>query len=217
MTLDLQEVQAQLKAMKLDGWLLYDFQGLNPIARKLLGLQEALLTRRWFCWIPSQGSMTLLCHRIERQGFDRLPASTVLFSSWEEMQAGLERLLQGSRRVAMEYSPHCSIPYVSRVDAGTLELVRALGKTVVSSADLVQYFEARWSQEQLQTHLQASRLLMDVLVRDLRTGAGGHPQPQPAHRAPVATEHVPNVPGAGTGIVFPSHCGRQPEQRKPPL
>ena len=163
MTLDLQEVQAQLKAMKVDGWLLYDFQGLNPIARKLLGLQEALLTRRWFCWIPSQGSMTLLCHRIERQGFDRLPASTVLFSSWEEMQAGLERLLQGSSRVAMEYSPLCSIPYVSRVDAGTLELVRALGKTVVSSADLVQYFEARWSQEQLQTHLQASRLLMDVL------------------------------------------------------
>ena len=79
------------------------------------------------------------------------------------MQAGLERLLKGSRRVAMEYSPHCYIPYVSRVDAGTLELVRSLGTTVVSSADLVQYFEARWSGEQLQTHLQASRLLMEVL------------------------------------------------------
>lgn len=163
MTLDLQEVQAQMKAMKLDGWLLYDFQGLNPIARKLLGLQDAMLTRRWFCWIPCQGSMTLLCHSIERQGFEHLPAPSVLFSSWEEMQAGLERLLQGSGRVAMEYSPHCSIPYVSRVDAGTLELVRSLGKTVVSSADLVQFFEARWSREQLRTHLQASRLLMEVL------------------------------------------------------
>ena len=163
MTIDLQEVQAQLKAMKLDGWLLYDFQGLNPIARKLLGLQDAMLTRRWFCWIPAHGPMTLLCHSIERQGFEQLPAPSVLFSSWEEMQAGLERLLQGSRRVAMEYSPQCFIPYVSRVDAGTLELVRSLGKTVVSSADLVQYFEARWSREQLQTHLQASRLLMDVL------------------------------------------------------
>lgn len=163
MTMDLQEVQAQLKAMKLDGWLLYDFQGLNPIARKLLGLQDAMLTRRWFCWIPAQGSMTLLCHSIERQGFEQLPAPSVLFSSWEEMQAGLERLLQGSRRVAMEYSPNCFIPYVSRVDAGTLELVRILGKTVVSSADLVQYFEARWSREQLRTHLEASRLLMDVL------------------------------------------------------
>lgn len=163
MTMDLQEVQAQLKAMKLDGWLLYDFQGLNPIARKLLGLQDAMLTRRWFCWIPAHGPMTLLCHSIERQGFEQLPAPSVLFSSWEEMQAGLERLLQGSRRVAMEYSPQCFIPYVSRVDAGTLELVRGLGKTVVSSADLVQYFEARWSREQLQTHLQASRLLMDVL------------------------------------------------------
>ncbi len=163
MTMDLQEVQAQLKARQLDGWLLYDFQGLNPIARKLLGLQDAMLTRRWFGWIPSQGPMTLLCHRIERQGFEHLPASSVLFSSWEEMQAGLERLLQGSSRVAMEYSPQCFIPYVSRVDAGTLELVRSLGKTVVSSADLVQYFEARWSREQLQTHLQASRLLMEVL------------------------------------------------------
>lgn len=163
MTMDLQEVQAQLNARQLDGWLLYDFQGLNPIARKLLGLQDAMLTRRWFGWIPSQGPMTLLCHRIERQGFEHLPASSVLFSSWEEMQAGLERLLQGSRRVAMEYSPQCFIPYVSRVDAGTLELVRSLGKTVVSSADLVQYFEARWSREQLQTHLQASRLLMEVL------------------------------------------------------
>ena len=163
MTMDLEEVQAQLKAMQLDGWLLYDFQGLNPIARKLLGLQDAMLTRRWFGWIPSQGPMTLLCHSIERQGFEHLPAPSVLFSSWEEMQAGLERLLQGSRRVAMEYSPHCFIPYVSRVDAGTLELVRSLGKTVVSSADLVQYFEARWSREQLQAHLQASRLLMEVL------------------------------------------------------
>ena len=163
MTMDLQEVQAQLKAMKLDGWLLYDFQGLNPIARKLLGLQDVMLTRRWFCWIPSQGPMTFLCHTIERQGFEQLPARSVLFSSWEEMQAGLERLLQGSSRVAMEYSPQCFIPYVSRVDAGTLELVRSLGKTVVSSADLVQTFEARWSREQLRTHLQASRLLMDVL------------------------------------------------------
>lgn len=163
MTMDLQEVQAQLKAMKLDGWLLYDFQGLNPIARKLLGLQDVMLTRRWFCWIPSQGPMTFLCHTIERQGFEQLPARSVLFSSWEEMQAGLERLLQGSSRVAMEYSPQCFIPYVSRVDAGTLELVRSLGKTVVSSADLVQHFEARWSGEQLRTHLQASRLLMEVL------------------------------------------------------
>ena len=163
MTMDLQEVQVQLKAMKMDGWLLYDFQGLNPIARKLLGLQDAMLTRRWFCWIPAQGPMILLCHSIERQGFEQLPAPSVLFSSWEEMQAGLERLLQGSSRVAMEYSPQCFIPYVSRVDAGTLELVRSLGKTVVSSADLVQYFEARWSREQLQTHLEASRLLMDVL------------------------------------------------------
>ena len=163
MRLNLEEVQEQLKAMKIDGWLLYDFQGLNPIARKLLGLEKTLLTRRWYCWIPSQGPVTLLCHRIERQGFEQLPARMVLFSSWEEMQTGLDRLLQGSQRLAMEYSPNCFIPYVSRVDAGTVEWVRNLGKTVVSSADLVQYFEARWTEDQLQTHLQASRLLMSVL------------------------------------------------------
>jgi len=167
MRLSIKEVQEQLKATRIDGWLLYDFQGLNPIARKLLGLKEAMLTRRWFFWIPQRGEAQILCHRIEQQGFEKLPAQVTHFSSWQEMEVGLEKLLQKSLRVAMEYSPHCLIPYVSRVDAGTLEMVRHLGKQVLSSADLVQYFEARWSQDQLETHLQASKLMMRVLFEVL--------------------------------------------------
>jgi len=167
MRLRISEVQEQLKAMRIDGWLLYDFQGLNPIAQTLLGLRGTMLTRRWFFWIPQQGEAHILCHRIEKQGFEKLSAQVTHFSSWQEMEVGLEKLLQESLRVAMEYSPHCLIPYVSRVDAGTLEMVRHLGKQVLSSADLVQYFEARWSQDQLETHLQASKLMMKVLFEVL--------------------------------------------------
>jgi len=167
MRLRISEVQEQLKAMRIDGWLLYDFQGLNPIAQTLLGLRGTMLTRRWFFWIPQQGEAHILCHRIEKQGFEKLSAQVTHFSSWQEMEVGLEKLLQESLRVAMEYSPHCLIPYVSRVDAGTLEMVRHLGKQVLSSADLVQYFEARWSQDQLETHLQASKLMMRVLFEVL--------------------------------------------------
>jgi Xaa-Pro aminopeptidase len=161
--LDIPEVQEQLRKVNIDGWLLYDFQGLNPIAKKLTGLQSNLLTRRWFYWVPSRGTAVALCHKIEHAAFQGLEGRTQVFGSWKEMHEGLQNLLGGVRLLAMEYSPHCSIPYVSRVDAGTVELVRSLGKEVVSSANLVQYFEARWSEHQFQMHQQASRLLMQIL------------------------------------------------------
>lgn len=170
-------VQEQLARMGLDGWLLYDFQGLNPIARKLVGSRGNLLTRRWFYWIPQKGSPAILCHQIERNGFQCLEGHLRPFKSWHEMIQTLKETLQGFNTVAMEYSPNCSIPYVSRVDAGTLELVRSLGIRVVSSADLVQFFEASWSQAQFQMHLEASQLLMKTIAETfeevrsrLRTG-----------------------------------------------
>jgi Xaa-Pro aminopeptidase len=162
------EVQDQLLRMNIDGWLLYDFQGINPIARKLVGLQGQFLTRRWYYWVPKRGTPTILCHRIEQHGFSSLQGQTRPFRSWEEMLKGLREMLEGYDTIAMEYSPNCSIPYVSRVDAGTVEIVKGFGKNVVSSANLVQYFEARWSQEQLQTHREASRLLMDILFRSFQ-------------------------------------------------
>jgi Xaa-Pro dipeptidase len=157
------EVQAQLKQAGIDGWLLYDFQGLNPIAKRLVGAQGSLLTRRWYYWIPREGNPCVLCHQIERHGFRTIDTQIRVFRSWEEMIGGLKDLLSGHDTVAMEYSPLCSIPYVSRVDAGTVEAIRSLGKKVVSSADLVQYFQARWSEEQFQMHMDSSRLLMKIL------------------------------------------------------
>ena len=117
-------VQDQLAKMNLDGWLLYDFQGLNPIARKLVGLKSGLLTRRWFYWIPRTGSPAVLCHRIEQHGFQSLEGRLCPFKSWDEMIQLLKEVLQGASSIAMEYSPNCSIPYVSRVDAGTVEMTR---------------------------------------------------------------------------------------------
>jgi Xaa-Pro aminopeptidase len=157
------EVQEQLSKMNIDGWLLYDFQGLNPIARKLIGVKGHLLTRRWFYWIPKSGSPIVLCHRIEQEGFPVVEGHCQVFRSWKEMHEGLQRVLEGATTLAMEYTPQCSIPYVSRIDAGTMELIEGLGKEVVSSADLVQFFEARWSWEQFQMHQEASRRLMQIL------------------------------------------------------
>ena len=169
--MNISEVQDQLKQMNIDGWLLYDFQGLNPIAKKLLGLQGRLLTRRWFYWIPQRGTPVILCHRIEQEGFQSLQGRSQVFKSWEEMRKGLQGMLQEHKTLAMEYSPQCSIPYVSRVDAGTVELVRGLGKEIVSSANLVQFFEARWSLDQFQMHQEASRLLMQILFDNFRNVA----------------------------------------------
>ena len=166
--MNLADVQEQLKEMGIDGWLLYDFQGLNPIAKKLVGLQGALLTRRWYFWVPKQGDPSVLCHQIEQHGFSRLGAQILIFKSWKEMIDRLQQVLEGHKTIAMEYSPLCSIPYVSRVDAGTVETIRNLGKEVVSSANLVQYFEARWSEEQFEMHLEASRLLMQILFETFR-------------------------------------------------
>ncbi|MEW5977418.1 MAG: M24 family metallopeptidase [Acidobacteriota bacterium] len=172
------EIQSQLKKMGLDGWLLYDFQGSNPITRKISGMQGGLVTRRWFYWIPCEGEAEVFCHSIERQSFSRLDVKKRYFASWQELEEGLAAMLAGHRKIAMEYSPFCAIPYVSRVDAGTVELVKKLDKLVVSSADLVQYFEARWTEEQFQMHLEASRSLMAILfatferIRDsVRAGA----------------------------------------------
>jgi Xaa-Pro aminopeptidase len=166
--MNISEIQEQLGKANIDGWLLYDFQGLNPIARKLVGVERKLLTRRWFYWIPQTGSPVVLCHWIEQEGFTKVEGRCQVFKNWEEMHSGLQQLLEGAGVLAMEYSRQCSIPYISRIDAGTVELVKGLGKEVVSSADLVQFFEARWSGEQFQLHLEASRRLMQILFDSFR-------------------------------------------------
>ena len=179
MGLPVAEVQRALADDRLDGWLLYDFQGSNPIAARLSGLTagKKMTTRRWYYLIPAHGEPRGLVHAIERHNLDGLPGDKQPYAGRDRLEDGLRGLLKGMKRVAMEYSPGNNIPYISRVDAGTIESVRDLGIEVVSSGDLVQRFEALWSAEALASHRAASDALYRVkdqafgLVRE-RLAAG---------------------------------------------
>ncbi|BCS34518.1 peptidase M24 [Luteitalea sp. TBR-22] len=167
MPLDVAAIQASLTAAGLDGWLLYDFHGSNPIAQSVAGMLGApkMTTRRWYYFIPAQGEPQGLVHAVERHNLDHLPGTMRPYAGRRSLDEGLDALLSGRRRVAMEYSPGCNIPYLSRVDAGTLEAVRQRGVEVVSSGDLVQQFEAVWSAVQIATHEAASAALHRIKDR----------------------------------------------------
>ncbi|MBX9682073.1 MAG: M24 family metallopeptidase [Gemmataceae bacterium] len=153
---DLAAIQAAIREQQLDGWLLYDFRRLNVLACRVLGFGESFLSRRWFYFIPAQGEPQKLVHRIESASLDRYPGGKTVYLKWQELEAGVGKLVQGAKKIAMEYVPRNSNPYVSRVDAGTIELVRSFGVDIVSSGDLVQTFEAVWDDEQWALHLEAA-------------------------------------------------------------
>jgi Xaa-Pro aminopeptidase len=156
--LDLPAVQAALREDDVDGWLLYDFRGLNVLARRVVALPDGqMLSRRWFYFIPADGAPRKLVHRIEAGALDHLPGAKTIYLRWQELESGVGELLRGTRRIAMEYVPRNANPYVSRVDAGTVELVRACGVDVVPSGDLIQRFEACWDDEQWAMHQEAAR------------------------------------------------------------
>jgi Xaa-Pro aminopeptidase len=164
-SLDLPAIQEALRTDGIDAWLLYDFRGLNPIASDLTGVLRQgghLATRRWYYLIPATGEPRALVHAIEPQSLAHLPGASTRYAGREELEAGLRHLLQGVGRVAMEYSPGCAIPYISRIDAGTIELVRQCGVQVVSSGDLVQRFSAVWNGAAIETHLAASDALYRI-------------------------------------------------------
>ncbi|HUD72940.1 MAG TPA: M24 family metallopeptidase [Dongiaceae bacterium] len=162
--MNLQTIQSSLKELQLPAWLLYDFHGSNPIARHVAGLGEnRFSTRRWFGLIPESGEPVWLHHAIEAHLFVDLPGRRVPFVGYKELTEKLRAMLKGFDRVAMEYAANGVIPYVSRVDAGTVEMVRAAGPQVVSSADLIQFCEARWSAEGLASHRRAAQGLREVL------------------------------------------------------
>jgi len=176
--MNLQAIQEEIRNEKLDGWLFFDHHVRDPLAYRVLGFQAPRIpTRRWYYFIPAQGEPAGLVHRIESGMLDSLPGEKTPYASWAEQVAGLRRLLAGRRRVAMQYSPQCAIPYVAMVDAGTVELVRSAGVEVASSAELIQAFEARWTPEALESHLEAARRVDGVraaafqLIRE-RTRAG---------------------------------------------
>jgi|HubBroStandDraft_6_1064221.scaffolds.fasta_scaffold133331_2 Xaa-Pro dipeptidase len=158
LTMQIKEIQEALRDEKLDGWLFFDHHQRDPLAYRILKLNPTrTMTRRWYYLIPAQGEPKGLVHAIESGALAGLPGKTQIYSSWGAQVDGIKSLLSGCRRIAMQYSPNCAIPYVSLVDGGTLELVRSTGVEVFTSANLVQLFEARWTAEQLEMHLEAGR------------------------------------------------------------
>jgi len=155
--MDLQKIQTELRAQSLDGWLFFDHHHRDPLAYRVLGLPRASPTRRWYYMIPADGEPRGMEHRIERNSLGELPGDRIAYSSWTEQVDALRKLTAGMKKVAMQYSPMCAIPYVSMVDGGTIDLIRSLGLDVVSSAELIQTFEARWTPEARDMHFEAGR------------------------------------------------------------
>ena len=156
------EIQTTLATLDLDAWLLYDFRGINPISQNVASLAGAHITRRWFCLIPAQGEPKWLIHRIETSNFADVLGSVSLYAGWQELNEEMRHLLSDVESVAMEYSPNASIPYISRVDAGTLEWIRSFGIEVHSSAELAQYVEARLSDAQYIGHQKSANLVLQA-------------------------------------------------------
>jgi Xaa-Pro aminopeptidase len=165
--MDLARIQEALRREKLDGWLFFDHHKRDPLAYSILNLRPTRhVTRRWYYLIPATGEPRALVHRVEPHILDTLPGEKLEYSGWKEQDVQLGKLLKGAGKVAMQYSPRCAVPYVAMVDAGTVELIRELGTEVVSSAELVQEFEACLDEAQFATHAAAG-----VIVDKIRAGA----------------------------------------------
>jgi len=160
---EIARIQKELRSAGLDGWLLYDFHNRDAIAYRVLGLDFGKFTsRRWFYFIPADGQPVRLCSRVEPTKLDALPGEGRFYLSWRELHASLEAALGSAKRVAMQFSPQANIPYVSTVDGGTVDLVRSLGFEVVSSADLVQTFDALLGEEAYHSHVAAGERVVRI-------------------------------------------------------
>ncbi|QDU18322.1 M24 family metallopeptidase [Urbifossiella limnaea] len=154
---DLGAVQTAVRDAGLDGWLLYDFRGSNVLAQRVCDLDAKKLSRRWFYYVPAEGAPLKLVHAIEPAALDHLPGTTkTVYRRWQDLETGVGELVIGAKRVAMEYSPRNANPYIGRVDAGTVELVKSYRVEVVPSGDLIQQFEATWDADQEKSHFEAA-------------------------------------------------------------
>jgi Xaa-Pro aminopeptidase len=157
-------IQMVLREYRLDGWLLYNFRNINVFATKILDMPtDKISSRRYFYFIPANGAPKKLVHSIEQFDLDHLPGEKTIYNRWTTLREGIQTILSGSKRICMEYSPNNDIPYLSKVDAGTLEYIRSIGVDVVSSGNIVQYFEARWSEEQYRDAQDTARILFQII------------------------------------------------------
>lgn len=156
--MNLADIQAALREEGLDGWLFFDHHRRDPLAYRVLKFTpNSIVSRRWYYYVPAHGEPRGLVHKIEAQTLVELPGAMSAYAGWSEMVDGIRTLMGGAKKIAMQYSPNCAVPYVAMVDAGTIELIRSLGVEIATSANLVQFFEARWSEAQLEGHLEAGR------------------------------------------------------------
>ena len=228
--MNLQDIQAALRDQQIDGWLFYDHHYRDPLGYRILGLGENLhVTRRWFYFVPANGEPRKLVHRIESGRLDPLPGSRAEYSSWQELESKLEELLSGARKIGMQYSPRNAIMSVSMVDAGTVELLRGMGKEIVSSADLVSQFEAVLTDEQIATHYEAQRKIDAVLDEGWKVMGQGARSTNGTHEFEMVTwlseamrreglvwEHGPNVsagPNSADSHYEPSSASSRPIRR----
>jgi Xaa-Pro dipeptidase len=164
--MDLSAIQKALRERNIDAWLFYDHHHRDPIAYRVLGLPENLMvTRRWYYLVPAQGDPIKLVHKIEAGHLDSLPGTKKQYAGWQELFDGIKQMLAAHRDIAMQYSPNNLVFTISMVDAGTADMVRGLGKNIVSSADLIAQFEATWTDAQVKSHFEA-RDLIDPLTAD---------------------------------------------------
>lgn len=161
--MNLQAIQRALREQKVDGWLFYDFHNRDPIAYRILGLDFGKSTsRRWYYFIPVEGEAVKLIHGVEKTKLDKLPGKKIVYSPWRQMHQELKNILGDRTRIVMNYSPLNNIPYVSMVDGGTVELIKSFGYEVVSSADLVQQFEAIVDEDKYKTHIAAGEKVQGI-------------------------------------------------------
>jgi Xaa-Pro aminopeptidase len=159
-----QQIQEALQQEKIDGWLFFNFRGSNVFATRIINLPAHIMqTRRYFYFIPASGTPQKLLHNIEQWNLDLIPGDKTLYVSWQSLREGVKKIVGGAKKIAMEYSPMNNIPYVSNVDAGTMELVRALGLEVVSSANLVSRFESTWDEEQAGDNMMTAKHLRQIV------------------------------------------------------
>ncbi len=226
MAADIASIQNDLKAAKLDGWLFYDFRGRDPIAQRILQLPSGMRTRRWYYFVPAKGSPKKLVHKIETESLAALPGETLYYAGQDELRTNLRKMLGRAKNVAMQYSPKNEIPYVAMVDAGTIELVRAAGAKVLSSADLVQKYEACWTAEQLESHRRAGAVIDGTIAGAFQFAANCVRQKKPIteyelqqwirgefDKAGVGTEQGPDV--AVNAHASDPHYGPKPEGSSP--
>ena len=215
---DIKAIQSELRANKIDGWLFYDHHHRDPIAGHVLGLDShAMVTRRWFYFIPAKGEPRKLVHKIEQSSLDSLDGKKFLYSGWEELHKTLPKLLSGSKNIAMQYSPENNIPYIGLVDAGTVELIRKLKKKVVSSADLVQKFEASWSPAQLESHLEAGKIVDRVTRGAFQRAAAFVREGKPLAEAELQQWILDQFRAGGLTTAEPPNCCGAAQQRKSAL